>query len=120
MLCREVSILTAHIKYGTLILSLHFYTRTHAFHSDFFSFYKEEVKHETGNMIRERAAVTGKPVAVVLAEVVDETVGIIERVRGLLTGQLEKDAWEIYLTGYTAFHCITQRYGVQKLLRGED
>lgn len=83
------------------------------------SFYKEELAGETANFVHDRAKVSGKTVAEVLSEVLEEVVGSVNRARVLLRGEKEKEAWERFITGYVAFHFYSPRYQLIELTGSE-
>ncbi len=84
--------------------------------SDILSFYKEEVSGERGNYLHSRATVTQKDVNDVLKEVIREVVEAVERVRSVLNGDKEKEAWDNFVMGYAAFHYATSRYRLAEIL----
>ncbi len=89
-------------------------------HSDVLSFYKEELAGERDNYVHDRALVTGKSIATVLTDLVNEIVESIERARSILKGEKEREAWESLLSGYVAYHYSTRRYRLAELLDGES
>lgn len=88
--------------------------------SDILSFYKEEVSGERGNYLHSRATVTQKDVNDVLKEVIKEVVKAVERVRSVLNGDKEKEAWDNFVTGYAAFHYATPRYRLTEILSDDN
>ena len=93
---------------------------TDTYHSDIFSFYKEEIAHETANFIHERAAVTEKDVSVALLDVVNEAAATVHKAHVILTGEMEKQAWERFIAGYVAFHRRSPRYQLDELFGDQD
>ena len=85
-------------------------------YSDILSFYKEEKKGETNNFMHDRARVTGKDVRVVLLELLEEVVASVHKVREILQGEKEREAWERFLSGYISFHLMTPRYQLLSLI----
>ncbi|KAI0820535.1 Trichodiene synthase-domain-containing protein [Trametes gibbosa] len=83
--------------------------------NDVFSFYKEELDHETHTFVHERALLTQKTVAEVMSELVDEAVAACDRVRAILQGGKEREAWESFLAGYVAWHRFTPRYRLDEV-----
>ncbi|KAH9846555.1 Trichodiene synthase-domain-containing protein [Lenzites betulinus] len=83
--------------------------------NDVFSFYKEELDHETHTFVHERALITGKTVGEVLSELVDEAVIACDRVRAILQGEKERQVWESFLAGYVAWHRFTPRYRLDEV-----
>ena len=84
--------------------------------SDVFSFYKEELSHETKNFVHDLAIVTNKDVASVLYDVVDEIVVSANNVRRILVGEKEKERWEEFICAYVAFHLETPRYRLHEVV----
>jgi len=88
--------------------------------NDVLSFYKEELAGETANYIHNRAVVSGKTPAMILAEVATESKAAYDRVSDLLnTSGGSNDgsrAWEIFVNGYVAFHMTQDRYRLNELL----
>lgn len=78
--------------------------------NDVLSFYKEELAGDTKNFIHDRARVTGKHAHIVALELLEEVIASVHRVRDILQGEKERDAWERFLTGYVSFHLTTPRY----------
>ncbi|KIP01167.1 hypothetical protein PHLGIDRAFT_80906 [Phlebiopsis gigantea 11061_1 CR5-6] len=87
--------------------------------NDIFSFYKEELAHETKNFVHDRAFVTNKDVASALYDIVDETVVATNNVRQILVGEKEKQTWETFINTYLAFHLETPRYRLHEILGDE-
>ncbi|GJE97335.1 terpenoid synthase-like protein [Phanerochaete sordida] len=83
--------------------------------NDILSFYKEEMAGERHNFVHDRARVTGKDVSSVLDDILDEVVGAVDRARGILQGEKEKETWERFLAGYVAFHFLSPRYKLAQL-----
>ena len=48
---------------------------------------------------------------------IDETVHAVERVRRVLQDAKEREAWELFVTNYVAFHYHSARYRVRELTR---
>ena len=88
--------------------------------SDVFSFYKEEIAQETANFIHERAAVTEKDAFSALSDVAEEAVGTVLRVRSILEGEKEKEAWERFMAGYTSWHRYSPRYRLNDVFGDQD
>lgn len=83
------------------------------------SFYKEEKAGDTNNFIHDRARVTGKDVRVVLLELLEDVVSAVHKVREILQGEKEREAWERFLSGYVTFHLLTPRYELMTLVSAD-
>ena len=88
--------------------------------SDFMSFYKEEVEGETNNYVNERARVTNKIAHAALLDTVNDTVVAVCNARNILAqaGQREREALEVFITGYAMFHVYCPRYRILDLMKG--
>lgn len=89
-------------------------------HSDLCSFYKEEVAGETANLVHDRAAVTKRDAATTLRDITNEMIDGITKVRLVLEGQKEKDAWENFMAGYIAYHRLSPRYLLDDVFPDDD
>lgn len=83
--------------------------------SELFSFYKEEKAGEEHNYIHHYARAHGKTVQASLRDMLDESVGLMYRVRNMLSGK-ERYAWDEFVAGYTQFHLHTPRYRIHEIL----
>ncbi|EKM53546.1 uncharacterized protein PHACADRAFT_125341 [Phanerochaete carnosa HHB-10118-sp] len=112
-------------KFSFPDVSTHIQAIPHAFPSlmhltlsDILSFYKEELAGDTKNFIHDRARVTGKDTRTVVVELLEDVVAAVHRVREILEGEKEREAWERFLSGYIAFHLLTPRYQLATLVEG--
>nr|BCX55500.1 sesquiterpene synthase [Phanerodontia chrysosporium] len=86
--------------------------------NDLLSFYKEELDGETKNFIHDRARVTGKDIEAALMDSMEDVIDAVNRGRQILQGEKERKAWDSFLVGYVAFHFISPRYKLERLLSG--
>ncbi|KAH9934269.1 Trichodiene synthase-domain-containing protein [Fomitopsis serialis] len=86
------------------------------FFSDILSFYKEELAGETGNYVSDRSKACGRSREETLQEIVDETVVLVTRIRGILGDGPVRDAWESFAKGWLTFHLCSPRYRLKELI----
>ncbi|KAG6907194.1 hypothetical protein DXG01_010007 [Tephrocybe rancida] len=69
--------------------------------NDVLSFYKEELAHDTGNYVHNRALVNGKSTHDTLGDIVGETVAAYSRVCNVLQASpASNERWKIFAYGY--------------------
>ncbi|EMD37274.1 hypothetical protein CERSUDRAFT_113927 [Gelatoporia subvermispora B] len=84
--------------------------------NDIMSFYREESVGEEGTYITDRAYASGKSHLEVLRDVVDDTVAVASRVRKLLGEGPARDAWDVFVKNYIAFHVSTPKYRLREIM----
>lgn len=84
--------------------------------SDIFSYYKEAQGGETGTYVLNYAAINQVSEAEALGRIIDYTISLIHRVRGILGEGKARDAWESFASGYIRYHLQTERYKLVEIL----
>ncbi|EMD37271.1 hypothetical protein CERSUDRAFT_105307 [Gelatoporia subvermispora B] len=83
---------------------------------DIMSFYREESIGEEGTYITDRAYASGRSHLETLRDIVDDTVAVANRVRKLLGEGSARDAWDVLVTNYIAFHVSTPKYRLREIM----
>ncbi|KAI0643174.1 terpenoid synthase [Trametes meyenii] len=84
--------------------------------NDILSFYKELLAGETDGHIHMRATAEGKPVLVVLKELVDEMLDTVRKVEDLTANDPQLGSiCRSYIMGFTEFHFRAKRYRLGEL-----
>ncbi|OCH89690.1 terpenoid synthase [Obba rivulosa] len=87
--------------------------------NDIMSFYKEEMAGETATYIQDRALATGKSRFAALYDLIEDTIAVVRRVRGILGEGRARDAWEAFVAGYIEFHTNNPRYRLAEIIDAE-
>ena len=84
--------------------------------SEILSFYKEQKAGEEHNYVSHFAVTQGMTKEQVIRHLVDETITLIDRVRDLVDGPVEKHAWDSFVAGFCQFHLTSPRYRLHEIL----
>lgn len=84
--------------------------------SDLFSFYKEELSGDQGNLVHRYARIHGKTVQQSLEDISSRLVFRDATVKAILGDGKAREAWELFTSGYIQFHILCPRYKLRAVL----